>query len=116
LRIVAASQPLPRQSANQVLPPNLAAGIFGGRLKAVVSDMRADGGGLLIAQIEAIDRTTAEQSPEQAELGRQQMQQSLGQSLIEAIQAGARDRAAPERNERLIERVFATGTDDSDNP
>jgi peptidyl-prolyl cis-trans isomerase D len=112
LTLAVQSRPIDRRSAAQLPARNLAGAIFGARQGEVVSDMRADGGAMLLAVVESIERTSAAEAPQLVEQARMQMQQGISESMTEVITAEAVTRAKPRRNEELIARAFSTGTTD----
>ena len=110
-RVVVPSQSIDRRAAGQIPARGLAAQIFGSREGDVVGDMRADGGAVLVAQVEAINRVDPSENPQAVEAGRMQMQQSLVQSMATTVQAEVVARANVRRNEALINRLFPRGGD-----
>ena len=110
-RVVVPSQSIDRRAAGQIPARGLAAQIFGSREGDVVGDMRADGGAVLVAQVEAINRVDPSENPQAVEAGRMQMQQSLVQSMATTVQAEVVARANVRRNEALISRLFPRGGD-----
>ena len=115
MTIVVTSRPLDRQAAAQQLPARrLGGALFGAAEGDVVSDIRADGGALLVAQVERINRADPAQSAQLIEAARQQVQQALQGSLTEAVAATAVEDAHPRRNERTIQQMYpsAPGAED----
>jgi peptidyl-prolyl cis-trans isomerase D len=106
MNIVVSSRPIDRRAATQIPARGLPAQIFAARQGDVVSDMRADGGAVLAAVVEEINRVDPAEAPQIVEAQRVQMQQSLNASFAEALQAEIVERARPRRNERLIEQVY----------
>jgi len=109
LNVVISSRATDRRSATQIPARGLAAQIFQAREGEIVTDMRVDGGALLVAQVEGIQRVNPAEAPQAAEAARGQAQQSLTQSLAESLQAEIVRRAEPRRNDQLIERLFRSG-------
>lgn len=105
--VVVSSQPIDRQRVQQLPAREIGALIFEAAVGDVVSDTRNDGGAVLLAQVERIERADPAENAAQLEQGRLQLQQSLGESLVEALTYAAQERVAPKRNTRLIERMFA---------
>ncbi len=110
--IVVTSRPVDRRAASQIPAHALAAQIFAAREGAAVSDLRADGGAVLVAILERINRVDPAEAPQLVEASRVQLQQSLTGSFGEAVQTEIVARARPERNQALIERVYQRGEPD----
>jgi peptidyl-prolyl cis-trans isomerase D len=110
LRIVQRSVTLDREGAAQIPARNIAGLIYAAREGQLVADVRADAQSIIFALVESIERTDPATAPDQVEMGRMQMQQSLGQSLSEAVGTEAIARAKPRRNDTLIERYYAPQT------
>lgn len=111
LAMRATSQQLSRQAAAQ-LPPAFAAQIFSARPGDVVTAMRPDGRGLLVAKVEAVTRANPTEQRAVVEQLRTRMQQSLGQGLVEAISKQVVAQGNPRRNETLITQTFAVRTEE----
>ena len=79
-----------------------------------MSDVRGDGGAVLAAIVEQINRVDPAEAPQLVEASRVQLQQSLAGSFGEAVQAEIVARARPQRNERLIEQVYPRGGSSDD--
>jgi hypothetical protein len=92
--------------ASQIPARGLAPQIFAAPQGGVASDMRADGGAVLVAQVEQINRIDPAEQPQAVEQLRTQMQQGLAQSLASAVQSEVLARTHVERNERLLDQVF----------
>lgn len=113
LTMAASSQPIDRRAAAQQLPARqLGAALFSAQIGDVVRDMRVDGGALLVAVVEKIERVSPAEAPELAEQARLQMQQTLAMGLDETIRAEAATRGRVRRNERLIAQLFPRGDED----
>ncbi|MEQ1706718.1 MAG: peptidylprolyl isomerase [Terricaulis sp.] len=112
--IVVASRPVDRRAAAQIPARGLAAQIFAAREGALVSDVRADGGAVLVAIVERINRVDPAAAPQEVEAARAQLQEGLGNSFGEAVQAEIVARARPERNEELIARVYPSETGETE--
>ncbi|MBX9747737.1 MAG: SurA N-terminal domain-containing protein [Hyphomonadaceae bacterium] len=104
--IVIDSQSIDRRTAAQIPARGLAPQIFGGAEGAVVSDIRADGGAVLVAIVETINRVDPAEQPQQVELLRLQMQQGLVNSFGTAIQDEIVAAARPRRNQALLDQAF----------
>jgi hypothetical protein len=115
MNVVISSRPLDRRSATQIPARGLPAQIFAASQGDVVTDMRADGGAVLAAVVEEINRVDPASAPQVVEAQRAQMQQSLVASFGEALQAEIVDGARPQRNERLIEQVYRGSASTEDN-
>jgi hypothetical protein len=72
--------------------------------------VRNDGGAVLVAVVERINRPDTAANPQIVEAARAQMQQTLGTSLAEALQGEIVERARPRRNEGLIERTYRSSS------
>jgi peptidyl-prolyl cis-trans isomerase D len=113
-RVVVPSQPINRQAAAQIPSRGMAGQIFGAREGEVVSDIRADGAAVLVAQVERISRVNLAQQQAAIEAGRMQMQQTLLQSMATTIQDEVVSRARVRRNEALIEQLYPRTGDGED--
>jgi len=111
--IVVASRPVDRRAASQIPARGLAAQIFAAREGVPVSEVRGDGGAVLVAIVERINRVDPAEAPQLVEASRVQLQQSLTGSFAEAVQSEIVARARPDRNEALIERVYQRGESDA---
>lgn len=108
------SQPVNRQAAAQQIPSRaLPTQIFAASVGDVVSDMRADQPGVLVAQVERIDRADPSAALQVVEAGRTELQESIGSSFAEALQNEIVDSSRVTRNTALMERMFpaAAGAD-----
>ena len=113
--VVVSSRPIDRRGASQIPARGLAGQMFAASAGGVVSDMRADGGAVLIAVVEEINRPDPAENPQAVEANRAEIQQSLVSSLGEAVQGEVVETAAPRRNERLLGQVYqATGANSDD--
>ncbi|HYD72274.1 MAG TPA: peptidylprolyl isomerase, partial [Candidatus Binatia bacterium] len=101
-----ASQPIDRRTASQALPGGLANQIFAAAAGDVVSLVSPDGGAVLVAHIEQINRQDPAQQPQVVEQLRGQMQQGLIQSVALATQNEILARTNVRRNEQLLNQVF----------
>ncbi len=104
--IVVSSRSVDRRGASQLPSQGMPAQIFAAQEGNAISGIRNDGGAVLVAVVERINRADAAANPQIVEMARAQMQQSLGNSLGEAIQGEIVARAKPRRNESLIERTY----------
>jgi peptidyl-prolyl cis-trans isomerase D len=107
LNVIASSRDIGREEAGQLPARELAGLMFTAREGQAVSSLRADGGGLFVAHVERITRADPAAQPEQVEAGRMQLQQSLSESLGEAVQNEIIRIANPRRNQRLIDQLYA---------
>ena len=107
-RMAVTSRPFTRQEAEQIPSRGLASQIFTGAEGSVVSDIVANGQGILVASIESINRIDLSANPQLVEQARVQLQQQVLQSVGEAAQQEITDRSNPRRNERLLEQQFRT--------
>lgn len=104
--VVVPSRPIDRRLAGQIPAAGLAPQIFAAAQGDVVSDIRADGGAVLVAQVEQINRTDPATQPQAVEELRGQMQQGLSQSFAQAIQSEILSGTRVRRNEQLLNQVF----------
>lgn len=105
-RVVVSSRPIDRRGASQLPARGLPGQLFAAAEGGVVSDMRSDGGAVLVAVVEHINRPDAAANPQIVEAARLQMQQNLGSSLGEALQGEIVERARPRRNDALIAQTY----------
>jgi peptidyl-prolyl cis-trans isomerase D len=108
-RMAVTSQPIDRRTAAQVLTQDLAVQIFSGREGDVANEVRGDGGAVRVAMVEHINRIDAAEHPREVQQARLGVQQSVAQSLGEALQAEIVEQAHPRRNERLLNQVYRRG-------
>jgi len=107
------SQAVDRQAAAAQIPSRgLPTQIFSAQQGDVVTDMRADQPGVLVAQVERINRADPASAPQVVEAARSEIQGSIGSSFAEALQNEIVDRARVRRNESLLQRMFPATTDD----
>jgi len=104
--IVVPSRRLDRRMAAQIPSRGLAPQIFGAEQGGLVSDIRADGGAVLVAQVEQIVRIDPATQPQIVEQFRGQMQQGLGQSFAMSVQSEVLARTRVRRNDDLLEQRF----------
>jgi peptidyl-prolyl cis-trans isomerase D len=107
INIVARSQQLDRRTAAQIPDQQFVGAVFGTDVGAVGSVIRPDGGAMLLVHVEGVQRADLAQNREIAEQLRQEAQQQLGRSLVEAIEASAVDAARVRRNDARIAQLFA---------
>lgn len=107
--VLVASRPIDRQAASQLPARRLGALIFSAAPGQVVNDIRVDGGAIILAYVERIDRVDPATAPQMLEAARAQIQEVLAASVDEAAAAEVVTRARPTRNEALIGRMFNTG-------
>jgi peptidyl-prolyl cis-trans isomerase D len=108
-RVVVNAQSVDRRAASQIPARGLPTQIFAAPEGGVSSDVRADGGGVLVAQVHSINRVNPEEQPQQLEALRAQMQQGLAQSLGEALQGQIVADARVRYNEDLLNRLYPSG-------
>jgi peptidyl-prolyl cis-trans isomerase D len=106
MTIAVRSQRINRQEAAQIPARGLAPQIFEARVGDAVSDLRADGGAVLVAVVESIDRADPAEAPQLVEQIRAQDSQVLTNTFVESIADEVVRRMRPSRNERLLERTF----------
>jgi len=104
--VVVDSRAIDRRTAAQIPARGLAPQIFSVAEGVAVSDIRADGGAVLVAVVEDINRVDPAASPQEVELFRGQVQQSLVNSFGTAIQDEIVERARPRRNQALLDQTF----------
>lgn len=111
--VVVSSRELDRRMAGQIPARGLSGQIFAAAEGGLASDIRADGGAMLVAQVEEIRRVDPAAMPQEVEAMRMQMQQSLAQSFGQSLQDEIIRRANVRRNERLLGQTFRqSGADD----
>jgi peptidyl-prolyl cis-trans isomerase D len=128
-RVAVASSPINRVGARNLPAPGLAGQIFAARQGDVVSGMRADGGAVYVAVVEAIAAPDLAQQPQAVEAARtyaerpcvrEALQQGappfcgLISSTADAFQDQVIERANPRRNEQLLERVYPSSNASSE--
>ena len=116
MNMIVSSRETDRRGAAQIPARQLAPLIFSAREGEVLSDLRADGGALLVTIVERIQRADPAQSPELVEAGRTQMQQALDQSVGEAIQGEIIARGQAQRNNRLIQQRYSSANGENESP
>jgi peptidyl-prolyl cis-trans isomerase D len=107
MTMVARSQRLDRQTASQIPARALAAQIFQAGIGETATDMRADGGALLVAVVESIDRANPSEAPQLVEQARAADERVLVNTFVESIADEVTQRMRPRRNQRLLDRTFA---------
>jgi peptidyl-prolyl cis-trans isomerase D len=112
--IVVSSRPVDRRGASQLPSQGMPAQIFAAREGQAVSGIRNDGGAVIVAVVDEINRPDIAGNPQIVETARAQMQQSLSQSLGEALQGEIVERAQPRRNERLIASTYRASNAESE--
>lgn len=113
LNVLVDSRELDRRTAAQLPARELAALMFTASQGQAVTSVRADGGAVYVAVVENIQRTDPASAPEQVEAGRMQVQQSISQSIGEALQNDIVTAANPRRNQRVLDQLYNNRTDDS---
>jgi len=106
------SQPLDRQRAAQLPARGLPTQIFAATEGAVVTDMRADQPGILVVQVESINRVDPATAPQVVEAARAQLEEGIGASFSEALQAEVVAGANIRRNEDQLARMFPAAPGD----
>jgi len=106
MTIVARAQRLDRQQASQIPARALAAQIFQAGVGQTAIDLRADGGALLVAVVESIDRTNPAEAPQLVEQVRASDTRVLTNTFVESVTDAIVERMRPRRNQRLIDRTF----------
>jgi peptidyl-prolyl cis-trans isomerase D len=104
--VVVSSRSVDRRGAAQLPAQGMPGQIFAAAEGGVVSDMRNDGGAVLVAVVEQINRPNPAENPQIVEAARASMQQSFGTSLAEALQGEIVEQARPRRNEERIAAVY----------
>lgn len=107
--VVVNAREITRRDAAQIPARGLAAQIFNAREGEIVTELRADGGAVLVAWVEHIRRVDPAAAPQAVEANRAQMGQVLTQSFGEAVQADIVARGRARRNDALIERLYPRG-------
>jgi len=100
-------------AATQIPSRSLPTQIFAAAEGDVVTDMRADQPGVLVAQVERINRADPAAAPQVVEAARAELQDSIGSSFAEALQNEIVDSARVNRNESLLTRMFPAGDSQS---
>lgn len=104
--IVVDSRAVDRRGASQIPARGLASQIFAASEGAAVTDVRADGGAVLVAVVEEINRPVLAEHPQEIEALRMQMSESAVTGFGDALQDEIIARANVRRNERLLESAF----------
>lgn len=114
-RVIApASQPIDRRTAAQALPQGMATQIFMAGAGDVVSVIAPDGGAVLVAHVEEINRLDPAEQPQAVEQLRAQMQQGLGQSLAQSVQGEILAQTRVRRNDALLNQLFPSDRANAD--
>jgi peptidyl-prolyl cis-trans isomerase D len=115
LNVVVDSRELDRQTASQLPARELAGLMFSAQQGQAVTSIRGDAGAVYVAVVENIQRTDPATAPEQVEAARMQIQQSLGQSVGEALQNEIITAANGRRNQRVLDQLYNNNaaTDDA---
>ena len=108
------SQAIDRRQAAQGLPEGMAGQIFAAPQGGVASVIAPDGGAVLVAHVERINRVDPAEQPQVVEQIRAQMQQGLAGSLIQAVQDEVLARTRVRRNEALLDRLFQSASADDE--
>jgi peptidyl-prolyl cis-trans isomerase D len=108
------SQSMNRRDSTQIPARGLPAQIFAASAGDVMSDLRVDGGAVLVAQVERINPVDLSAAPQQVEAARAQMEQSLQESFSEAMMGQVVANANPRRNEQLLNSTFQRTTENQE--
>lgn len=108
------SQRINREAAAEIPARGLPAQIFAAAQNDVVSDMRADGGAILVARVEEIRREDPASAPQVVEAARGQLEQALVASLGQAAQDEVVANARPRRNDRLLQQLYPSTSADAE--
>lgn len=107
-RVVGADLSVTRDEATQRIPANgITEQIFGAREGEVVSAARNDGGAIIVALVETINRPDPAAAPAEVEARRAQFQGSLAGSLAQAVQSEIMANTRIRRNERVLSAQFS---------
>ena len=112
-RVIDTDRELDRRMASQIPAQQLAALIFNARAGQVVTDLRADGEALIVAEVKEVRRTSPTEDPAALEQARLAYQQQLGQSIAQAVEADAERAANVQRGgryERALNAAFPRET------
>ncbi len=112
--VVVSSQPTDRRSAAQIPARGLPTQIFAASEGDVLSDLRADGGAVLVAVVERINRVNAAERPQEVEALRQRMQETVNESMTEAVQSQVVADARGRVNESLLNQLYPSGEQDAE--
>lgn len=114
--LVVPSQEVNRRASAQIPARSLSSQIFAAAEGDVVSDSRIDGGAILVAVVERINRINPAEHPQEVEAARARMQvdnpftraedDGVAPSFGESLQNEIVHRANVRRNERLIDQTF----------
>ncbi|MDX2277116.1 MAG: SurA N-terminal domain-containing protein [Hyphomonadaceae bacterium] len=107
--VAVTSRPIDRRSAAQLPARRLGAQIFAAPVGGVVSDARADGGAMVVAIVESVQRADPTEQPQLVEAARQQVSEGLAAGLFDAIVSDLVSQARPRRNQELIGQLFNSG-------
>jgi peptidyl-prolyl cis-trans isomerase D len=109
MRVAIAGQAMNRELAANSIPANgLPAQIFAANEGDVLTDIRVDGGTVLVALVQDINRVDPSANPQALEAARAQIEQGLSESFFEALQQEIVDRADVRRNEDLLRQFYRT--------
>jgi peptidyl-prolyl cis-trans isomerase D len=103
-----------REHAAQIPANGLPAQIFAASEGAIVSGLRADGGAIVVAQVERINRPDLSAAAQAIEANRARAQQTLGASFAETVQNQIVAQANVRRNTDLLDRSFPRTGAESD--
>jgi peptidyl-prolyl cis-trans isomerase D len=107
------AQPIDRANAQRLPSRGLPTQIFNAAEGAVVTDLRADGGAVLVAQVNHINRVDPATHPQIVEQARAQIEQGLSGSVAEAAQEEIVARAHATRNQQLLDRTYPREDDNN---
>lgn len=106
--VVVPSRPIDRRQAAQIPARGLPGQIFAAQQDDVLSDVRSDGGAVLVAVVERINRPDLTAAAHDIEAIRAQMAESVNESVGQAIQEQITANAHPRRNDRMLQQLYPT--------
>ncbi len=114
LNIMVRSQQLNRQQATQIPARALGNSLFQARAGEAVTDLRADGGALLVGIVETINRTDPTEAPQMVEQVRAADTRVLTNTFADSVASEIVARMKPNRNQRLLDRSFPPSSANSE--
>lgn len=106
MTMIARAQQMNRQQASQIPARALAAQIFQARVGETATDVRVDGGALLIAVVEQVNRANPSEAPQLVEQVRAADERVLINTFVQSIADEVVRVMRPSRNQRLLDRSF----------
>jgi len=107
LRVTRNSQTLARATAGEQLSSDAwASQVFSAPEGQVIFAVRNDAGAIQVAIVEGITRADPTENPQELEVARLQMEESLRQSYFEAAQGAIVDSTRPRRYDDVLARLF----------